>query len=800
MTFDIYFPHKNKEGKLVPGFRPKPMTSEEILFLTKDKVLHEWIKQYRDTGDKDFKEKLPAICFVGKCQTNYRLSKNMLPTQFVMIDIDHCDEPLLAYRQMAEYRGEEWLNENVLCAFITPSGKGLRWVFIARESFKTLEENMTWFRDEFQCNLFGDFDAVTKDYARVSFLPQFEDILFWNKEIFSREVIETEYLVNEFFDPQDEESKKSEGADKKATPKPSGNDIPTYTDEEIEKYKALEYKGTPVPVIIDKYVEVKGTPGSGEIHNYYNEMVKNFRNLLNNDKRAVFALLPRFGHTDSECWSSVVSICKFNTVSKLEREFYFFLKDNGFYRIKAAGSLAEYMLSDEEKRDDDKLPWLPPVFREFIRIAPKDFRASMVNALLPVMGTLTSYLQAPYYYDGRMHTTSFFSIIYAPAGTGKGFVERIVNMLFEQLKIRDYVQQARENIFLNTLQRKGANEKAPKDPHVTMRIIPPKNSEAEFLQKMKDNCGYHMFTYAAEMDSWAKGVRAANGNKDDMIRVAWDNGEYGQQFKSANTFKGVVSLYWNVLITGTMQQLMSYFKNVENGLITRCSFTSIDNQEFAEAPIWKTLNQRENEVIKKFMNRCDENTYEEPCDLLPDDVDSVSDEKFDEEIKWRFTYKKRKTVDMEWLRSVIDEFLESQRKKAAIDYDKARDVFRRRVAVRGFRLGLMCYALWDKPRYSDLMKCIPFIKWWMNEDLERSLQLWGARYNSETETAPTMPQRSLYNELPQNFTKSEVFAMCMRLGIKTPVRNIIHGWFKLGTLKKVGKQEYEKIKPNEKDK
>ena len=45
------------------------------------------------------------------------------------------------------------------------------------------------------------------------------------------------------------------------------------------------------------------------------------------------------------------------------------------------------------------------------------------------------------------------------------------------------------------------------------------------------------------MDSWAKGVKAAGGNKDDMIRIAWDNGEYGQQFKSANTFKGTVNLY-----------------------------------------------------------------------------------------------------------------------------------------------------------------------------------------------------------------------------------------------------------------
>ena len=277
-----------------------------------------------------------------------------------------------------------------------------------------------------------------------------------------------------------------------------------------------------------------------------------------------------------------------------------------------------------------------------------------------------------------------------------------------------------------------------------------------------------------------------------MIRIAWDNGEYGQQFKSANTFKGTVQLYWNLLITGTVQQLMQYFKNVENGLITRCSFTTIENQEFADAPVWKAMNEKEKKVIKSFMDRCDANTYEEPCNLLPEDVDCVAADKFDEEITWRFTYRKRQTVDMEWLRPTIEEFLETQRQKASADIDKARDVFRRRVAVRGFRLGLLCTALWDKPRESDLKKCIPFIEWWMEQDIEGSLKLWGTRYNNEVNEDVAMPRRALFNELPQRFSKKDVYNDCLKLMIKTPVRNIIYLWQKNGYIKKVGDNEYEK--------
>ena len=101
-----------------------------------------------------------------------------------------------------------------------------------------------------------------------------------------------------------------------------------------------------------------------------------------------------------------------------------------------------------------------------------------------------------------------------------------MDFLFEYLEARDYVQNAREQIYLNKVNQKGANDKAPEMPHTSLRIIPPKNSEAEFLQKQQDNHGYHMYTYAAEMDSWAKGEKAAGGNKSDMIRMAWDNEIY----------------------------------------------------------------------------------------------------------------------------------------------------------------------------------------------------------------------------------------------------------------------------------
>ena len=787
MKFDLYYYFTNKEGKVCPGIKPNPTEWADIKKIADSENVKTLIQQFRE-GKKEAKIMLPSVCYMGEC-TATRAASTMIPTQAIMLDVDHVEDPLQAYAEILASVDRDWWVDNCLLWHITPSGHGLRGVVWAQEGLTSVIDNIKFLAEKFNLSKYGDVDEPCKDFSRISFIFKGDELLYESAQLYTATTKKPDGLLENEFETS-ESAKKPAQKNEDSVP-----DEEYFTEEERQKFEAYEYRGTPVKAIIERYVEVQGAPGSGEVHNYYNGLVKYFRNITNNDQRALLYLLPRFGHSRSECESSIRSICKVHTLSTLDKPFYFFLKDNGFYKTKTAqGELAEYMMAEGNDDDGIKLPWLPPVFRELIAICPKDFKVSAINSLLPILGTLTSYLKGRYYYDGRWHTTSFFSIIYAPAGTGKGFVNRYMEILFDMIKLRDYVQQARETIFLNVLNRKGDNEKSPQNPHTSLRIIPPKNSEAEFLEKQRDNHGYHMFTYAAEMDSWAKGVKAAGGNKDDMIRVAWDNEEYGQQFKSASTFKGKVALYWNVLITGTIQQIQSYFRNVENGLITRCSFTTIDNQEFAPAPIWKDFSKTSLNTIRKFMERCDRNSYIEPCTISREDVDAVDDDKFDTEIDWRFQFRPKQEVDMSWLRSTIDGFLEEQRKKASLDFDKARDVFRRRVAVRGFRLGLICYALWEKPRKCDLEKCIPFIKWWMNEDLESSLKLWGAQYNNVVEDTPNLAQRSLYNQLSDKFTKNDVYVLCMKQGIKTPVRMIVHQWAKLGYVNKLTKSDYEKVR------
>ena len=796
MQFDYYHPFKDKEGNIKPGIKPQVKSWADIKKIMSEKWFAERIDKVRSAPNKEekaiAKKNVPGVIFTGRTEST-RMASAMIPTQLAMVDIDKCEkDPKEIWQRLFELKGNDWICDNIVLAHITCSGRGLRIVLRGQKGLTTLIDNMKWFSEQFPLEEGeGEYDEAVHDFSRLSFLTKADEILFEHSMLYMETEPELEGdIVNPANNPNGGKDNHAGDLTKLA------DEAAEFSQEEIEKFEAFDYRGINVRTIVEKYVELRGEPSAGEVHNFYNEMVKNFRCICSNNKRMLLYILPRFGHTAEECWSQILSICKVNTLSSLPKDFYFFLKDNGYYVPSGAGqgALQQYMLNEQPNEEFVEPPYLPPVIRELVSCAPKDFVIPSVNALLPIIGTLTSYVGAEYPYDNRIHTTSFFSVIYAPPGTGKGFVERFKKLLLKYLDIRDSVQNAKERFYLDKINKKGSNEKSPDNPNTSLRIMEPKNSETELLEKQRNNHGYHMFTFAAEMDTWAKGVRAAGGNKDDLVRVAWDNEVYGQYYKNAGTFKGKVQLFWNLLITGTLQQLLHYFKNVENGLVTRCSFTSIENQQFAEPPIWKPLGAKALKTIEDFIKRCDENSYETPCNVNPSDLDYMTEEQFEEEVDWHFKYKERQIVDLDWIMPEIRDFLREQINQSALDVDVARDVFRRRVAVRGFRLALMCTCLYNRHMTkTDIANCRKFVRWWMERDIEGIMKLWGPKYNEQVNNVPIITQKSVFDQLSSRFTKNDVFACCIKQGVKTPVKMVVYNWKKLGYIEKVGDNVYKKI-------
>ena len=143
------------------------------------------------------------------------------------------------------------------------------------------------------------------------------------------------------------------------------------------------------------------------------------------------------------------------------------------------------------------MPKLPPVFRQYVNAAPDDFKVPTVIALLPILGTLTSHLRSTYFDDSEQ-STEFISLLFAPPSSGKSFIKRLSKLL-RNLRDRDELANAREELWANAEKKKGSNEKGEEQPKVSVRIVKPLISVPELLTKMRNNQGHHMYIEAEQL-------------------------------------------------------------------------------------------------------------------------------------------------------------------------------------------------------------------------------------------------------------------------------------------------------------
>lgn len=785
MKLDFFNSGKNS-GKV-----SRQLDHDGLVAVLQEPRLRQLVDAYRN-GDAEAKKQLPCICYMGQSTTGRRKAAEMQPTGLVMIDIDHCADPRQCYQHVLDHLG----SMELLMAHITPSGKGLRLVLRGLEGCESIEQNLQTMAEQLQVGDYGDLDTCCKDLSRVSFLVPADEVLKLSSDLFTDGQV---YISSDF------------AADESSATAPIKAGKPSETDGTIHfdddhQYDDYEYNGYKVRDIIARYIEQEypttKQPPVGQRHTFYNKLVTNFRYICDNNPAILHALLPDFCGEPKETRKQCLSICQRNFVSQIPTPFYAFLVKNGYvkdYKTETRINEAEEELEQNPNAERDALlarcpKQIPPVFREFMNTAPDDFKIATVFALEPILGTLTSYLGA-YYDDGEYHTTSFFSVIYAPPSSGKSFCKKMYDRLTQTLENRDLISAARENLYNTIVNRKGSNEKSPEDPRVSCRIMPAINSLPEVLIKQRNNQGYHMLTFTEEMDTWKKGSKA-QGDKNDLYRIAWDNGKYGQAFKSTGTFKGIVQLYWNVLCTGTPRQVRSYFNDVENGMVTRCGFCDLGDQQFAEKPVFKPLSQRDIEVINRFMARCDENSYTEPLAFDVNRLYDIKDEDFDQEVPWRYEFRQRQTVEMSWMYKPINDWCKQQRQLARQSMSDAWDVFFRRVAVRGFRLALLCTALY--PRIGEKERTIirDFCLWVMDCDICEIRKLFEDEYNEMKLSSQKKQKKGrhtdLYSMLPDEFDMHQLLEAMSQAGVNSPVYLVIHRWMDAGMIEKAGKGHFRK--------
>ena len=776
-----------------------------------DKVNRLWrgCQEAAARGDKkrvdELKRQLPFITWQASFKDHRRSNANALPSGLFMLDVDKVENPADFRESVIKPAIASARQLGIVAIHLSPSQRG--WHFVAKwpQGVTTIEGCQRWLTAQLGIMT---YDETCKDFARGSFAVPLAAYDYLDPVgLFEEEGEPINSLAVDGGQRVDgatgqrvngstsqRVNKSTDGAarakmclhnlcrvatdEERSSTSQQGPQERTFTEEQ----KTFKYREHLISEIAAMWVEKHGEPQQGERHTYYYRLCNMFRYITDGDVGVMLAQLPDFGLGITEREKEAEHATRRAMGTQIPYTFYKFLVDTGIIVVEKKTEPAPGV--DLADMDDEvkpvQLPWLPPVFREFCKNCPPDFVYPTIVALLPVLGTLATRLRA-HYLDGREHTTSFIGVIFAPQSAGKSFARDLVGVLTKDLRRHDEISILKEKQYKAELRLKKNSDQLPEDPHAPYRMVQAVISVPRLLQRQEDACGLHQLSFVEEIDTLTKSNAGGSyAQKSDLYRQAFDNAEYGQDYISVDTFTGSVRLYYNILMLGTPKQLYKFFNDAENGLVSRCAFAELRNQEFAPIPHFQPLTDKQMEEVTKVMNRFEALTYRRR--------NAQSDE---------YTVQPEVNIDtkMKPIADALDRWLERTRVEALKNNDVAYDVFRRRSAVKAFRLGMVCVGMYlpKTPAPKILQKIADFCLWFAGQDAMQSVRTFGQML-TDTPQPSSQPQREgLLQSLPDTFSVGELIAQLQKRGHRSHPRVVIYKWKNAGLIKKNDDLTFTKI-------
>lgn len=695
------------------------------------------------------KKKLPAVTWQAYFKEGERRSNdNAQPNGLFMMDYDHIDNPKELFEKIWAVAEQKKCYNRIMLAHATPSGKGLRLVVTSEKGKSTIAENQEAFAQLVEQ---PNYDKACKDLARLSFLVCDSYIFYINDKLFD----EHEIFI--------------ERASRTAHPTSSGNisssNPCSKNEKEREEILNSTFRGTSYRDIVSTFVEATGgEPQEGERNVKLYNLARKLRYIVDFNVDKLAAILPRFGLSEQEVAQVASSACKSGRSGKIPYDLY--------KHIQSLTPTIEEDI-DEKAEASLKLPSLPPIFDDFASIAPDAFKIPTVMALLPIMGTILSRIRGRYI-DGETHAPNFMTVVIAPQASGKSFTRRLDKICLDEIHKADMAAAIKEHEYMMLLKKSKNSKEQPEEPVTIIRCIPASISIAKLLKRLDNACGLHLFSFCEEIDTLTKSNRAgAWSEKSDIYRNAFDNAVYGQDYMSDNSYSASLPVYYNLLLCGTPNAVGRFFKDPEDGLVSRIIFTELPDQFGAQLPKWKQMTDKTQSHLRTL------------CASLSNKYAMTEEENI----------MPVTNLDMASLNKRLSNWLEKQRVESLETYDIARDIFRRRSAVMGFRAGMIASVLWKNTAGKKLNSLVNnFAIFIADYVLQQQLNRYGEEMQKlRVEESRTTNASNVYDKLETQFTTSQV-AEALRMEKRaTPARNVISRWKRAGIIEKVAKNKFKKV-------
>lgn len=709
---------------------------------------------------QSLKRRLPVILpHASSFAHGRRASADAVPSGLAMLDVDHVEEPREAcLRLLPEGKSDEWLQVKGICLIaITASGKGLRIIGerLAGESIESAQMRMA--------GVLGikEYDAVTKDLARASYVVPREYVLYCD------EAALLEMPACNAGGTDGEQASPDAGLMDKGLLA-----LPEYLPE--QETVALSYRGMAYTDIVEQLMVATGNAGGaiqGERNTVYFMLANYMRYICDFNADLLLHVLPGFGLSEQERRQAISSAIGRPRKSEMPMVL------QGAIAVVEREMEASSRPSPEgkgAKGADMELPALPRLLKLLCRRLPEEYRPAMVIASLPVLGALATRVRFEYL-DRQEQSLSFFSCITAPAASGKSFIRKPIDLLLTPINEQDAIEREKEQAYKEKLRASKNAKNQPEDPHACPRNNGVSISIAKLLQLLTYAEGKHLIGIGEEMDTLVKSEKAGVwSQKSDIYRLAFDNAEYGQAYMSDASFNAHIKVYYNLLLTGTPNSMKRFFKDLENGLATRVAFAQLPDTSFTEIPVFAPYSEAEKAEIIRWARQLDNLS---PAVPSKEGVVKIS---------------------CPQVGTVIGEWLEKKRQQA-IDADShAMDTLRRRAAVMGFRAGMLCYLL-ENSKYTKTVGA--FAEWVAEYVFRNQMELWGEQMEQLLSGAlDAQSERgaasSLLELLPKEFTTGDLIKLRARKGqsVKhSAVFMVLNRWKNNRRIEKTGDATWRKI-------
>ena len=603
-------------------------------------------------------------------------------------------------------------------------------------------------------------DAAVKDVARCIYMVP-ED--------------HTRYVSEKLFEasPSPSEGGDVEIADKPSNANSQSSSSCNQTPPPLEGLgEALAFKGIPYSSIIAEWWHRNGgEPAEGERNVKLHKLAVNLRAICDNRKDLLMQVMPRFGLSDAELRSIVDSACKEppKGISKVMQQI--------------VDDLASPDPSEGGESDTNDAGFQHPLLRRGLgRLLPIGLRESLVGVpvsmhmpvlcgVLPIAAAYADQVQIEYC-DGNLQHLGLMSIIRGEQASNKSVVKNAIDVWKRQFDEEDALARKREEEWKERKKGRKANEKAPEDPKVLIRMVPVTVSCSTLLKRFKNANGHCIYSFGEELDTLRKTNGAGSwSSKYDIYRLSFDQGEWGQDYNSDQAESGMVKVAYNWTMLGTNGAMRKCFKsdNIENGLSSRILVAEMPDSSFSKMPKFGRRSAEDEAKIQEAVTR----------------LRSFSG-----------------LIDTPRLRKAIEEWVEQKRVEAAKDIDHVKDTYRKRAAVIGFRCGVIFHLLEDRGKGTPALpkeskSCIAFAITMAEYCLQQQMKAFGEALESQfvdarDECARYGCNHSVFDQLAPSFTMDDLRALKRGFCSEAGLRKIISRWYRDQWIEKTDKTHWSK--------